>query len=157
MGYVLAAVLWLAPQLGLETARSYAVIIHKEARRHHVDPLLVAAIIHVESSWNTRARSVTADWGLMQVHVSATTNPGLRGREAVLLKPAVGIRYGVRTFAMWRRWHRDHCPAGKHPAWGHYQWGYKVRNLEWSEKVRKLYHGLRDRFRRHTLVAFEGV
>ena len=149
MPYVLAAILTLAPSLPQATARDYARIIERESQRYHVDPLLVVTIIHVESSWNTRARSVTHDWGLMQVHVSETSNPRLLGREKVLFDPEVGIRFGVRTLAMWWKYHRRACgKRPKHLTWGHYQWGHRVRTHEWSYKVRDVYLALQEKTRR---------
>ncbi|MEE9234494.1 MAG: lytic transglycosylase domain-containing protein [Candidatus Acidoferrales bacterium] len=54
--------------------------IRQAAREHAVDPLLIHAIIQVESAWNPRARSRKGALGLMQ------------------LMPATGARFGVRDF-----------------------------------------------------------
>jgi len=153
MGPVLAAILWLAPQLSHHTAQTYAKIIYREAEKRAIDPLLVAAIIHVESSWNPRARSATGDWGLAQIHVSRTTNPNLIGHEEILFDPAINIRYAVRTLAMWRKWHEEACYQRlPHFSWSHYQFGYVVRNLDWTMKARNLRAELRRRFHPAYLV-----
>ncbi|MDA2913993.1 lytic transglycosylase domain-containing protein [Acidobacteriia bacterium AH_259_A11_L15] len=54
--------------------------IRQAARENSVDPLLIHAIIQVESAWNPRARSRKGALGLMQ------------------LMPATGARFGVRDF-----------------------------------------------------------
>jgi soluble lytic murein transglycosylase-like protein len=142
-----AAIQSLAPRR--VPAKKYARIIHREARRRNIDPFLIVAIIHVESSWNSRAKSPTADWGLGQVHVSKTSNPELIGKEYLLFDPNINIDYVVKTLVMWRAYHRR-CAArvntpSQHPWWSHYQWGYVVRDLTWSKKVTALYHALRQR------------
>lgn len=145
---ILAAIFWLAPQLPQTTCLKYAHIIRREAARRAVDPFIIVAIVHVESSWNPRAQSPTQDWGLGQIHVSTTTNPRLRGREQLLFDPATNIYYAAKMMAMWRSWHERACRRKhKHPWWSHYQYGYRVRNLMWTNKVRDLYHELARRFR----------
>ncbi|MFQ5723656.1 MAG: lytic transglycosylase domain-containing protein [Terriglobia bacterium] len=54
--------------------------IRQAARENSIDPLLIHAIIQVESAWNPRARSRKGALGLMQ------------------LMPATGARFGVRNF-----------------------------------------------------------
>jgi hypothetical protein len=153
---VLAAILWLAPQLPQSTARNYAGLIAWNAEKRGIDPLLVVAIIHVESRWDERAVSAKSSWGLAQIHVSATTNPELRGYEKALFNPAVSIHHAVRMLAMWKAWHEKSCGNRKHPHWAHYQGGYRtgsLRNRAWVRKVRKVYAALRNRFRNQGPVA----
>jgi hypothetical protein len=102
-----AAIQSLAPRR--VPAKKYARIIHREARRRNIDPFLIVAIIHVESSWNSRARSPTNDWGLTQSHVSNTINTEFIGREELLFDPDVNIRVGVKTLALWKAWHERVC------------------------------------------------
>jgi len=153
---VLAVVAFLAPHLEDKTFkeitwRQYTRIIVRESRRHHIDPLLVTAIIHTETarSWRASVRSPTHDFGLMQVHVSKNSHPHLLGFEEVLFDPATNVRYGVQTLAMWKKYHVQNCDDSKHPFWSHYQWGYRVRSLAWTEKVSDLYNDLINRFGRH--------
>lgn len=154
---VLAAILFLAPHLGMGTARLYSRLIRTEASRYHVDPMLVVAIIHVETAktWDPALRSATDDRGLMQVHVSASSNPGLVGREDILFNPKVGIHYGVKTLAMWQAFHKRACLVEWHPYWGHYQYGYLVRSLAWSWKVRELYLKLQVKALNMMMVVLE--
>lgn len=189
MGYVLAAILWLAPQLpvhqvvrdairhlaphvGPRLVRHYTRIITREAKRRSIESLLVVAFIQTETRWDEAFRSATNDWGLCQIHVAARGSQTFLGRERELLDPQTNVREWCRLAVMWRAYHQRECQGQlemapgrfgwlvlrpQHPWWAHLKWGYRVKNTEHAEKVRKLYHGLRDRFRRHTLVTFEGV
>jgi len=141
---LLAAITMLAPHLGPTYAAHYSRLIIREAQRQRIDPFLIAAIIHVETgkSWRASVRSSTHDFGLMQVHVSKNSYPRLLGSEEVLLHPGTNIKYGTRTLAMWRNYHRRNCGDSAHPFWSHYQWGYRVRDLAWTQKVTRLYNNL---------------
>lgn len=147
MKALVAAIIWLAPGLGGDAAR-YADLIAFEARWYRVDPLLVVALIQVESGWKPRKRSVTNDYGLLQVHVSRSC-PRFKGRERELFDPRVGIREGVRILSMWREFHDRYCRRAKlsHPYWAHFKWGRRVRGINHATKVRKLYEALRNKFR----------
>jgi membrane-bound lytic murein transglycosylase C len=48
-------------------ALQYAPIVHKYAKRFDLDPALVFAVIHTESSFNPKARSGAPAYGLMQL------------------------------------------------------------------------------------------
>ena len=136
---LLAAILWLAPSLGLAQAEHYAALIDRYAT--DVDPLLVAAIIKVESRYRRRTVSRTDDYGLMQLHVSETTHERWLGRERELLEPARNVRLGVRMLRYWRRWHLRKCKGG-HAWWAHYNWGARIGNRRYERKVGKLYRAL---------------
>jgi len=146
---ILAAILFLAPHLDASYAAHYSRLIIHESKRQRIDPLLVMTIIHVETakSWKMSVKSDTHDFGLMQVHVSKKSNAHLLGFEEVLFQPAVNINYGVRTLAMWRNYHAKNCNDEDHPFWSHYQWGYRVRDLTWTQKVSNLYNRLIGMFR----------
>jgi soluble lytic murein transglycosylase-like protein len=150
MKSIILAICFLIPNLGPTTTKKYAKIIEREGRRFHIDPLLIVTIIHVETArtWKRTVRSSTADWGLMQVHVSTTTNAGLIGREEVLFDPALNIRYGTAILAMWRSYHSRTChlQSHSHPFWAHYQFGYRIRKLRWSRKVAHVYRLLVEKF-----------
>ena len=109
----------------------------------------MVTVIHVETSrsWKRTLRSPTKDYGLAQIHVSVTTNPGLLGREEVLFDPATNIRYMGRTMLMWKNWH---CRSndGHHHWINHYKWGYLVKDTKWANKVMSLFKILHKRFRK---------
>ncbi len=79
-----------------ERERLAAVIVH-EADRARLDPLLVLAVIEVESRFDAAAFSVAGAMGLMQLR-----EPTLRGEvrrhgiEGNLHDPATNVRAGVR-------------------------------------------------------------
>lgn len=144
--HVFAAILFLAPQLGKPTARQYAVIVEREARRNEIDPLLIAAFITVESTWNTRAISPTYDWGLCQLHVSKHSLPKMQTHEWRLFDPATNLYQCGKLMKMWRTYHHKAC-VGKHHHWiGHLAFGYRVHNTQHAEKVFAIYDVLRKRF-----------
>jgi hypothetical protein len=146
MEWIVATILWLAPQLGDATARQYARLIDTETRRQRADPALVVAIVHLESSWNRRSRSRTRDYGLMQVHVSDRPGDAYRGREHLLLDPRVNIRAGVRVLSMWRRYHARACgPHSAHPYWAHYRSGYRATVTDWERRIGELRAKLKRR------------
>jgi len=123
----------------------WADLIVFEAKWYNVDPLLVVAIIHVESGWSPRKRSITNDYGLLQVHVSRHGSSNFYRRERELYDPRINIREGVRLLAMWKRYHNTWC-KGPHAYWAHYQYGRHVHSLEWTHKVARLYRRLVKKF-----------
>lgn len=146
---VLASILWLAPFLGETTAANYGALITAESDQRGIDPLLVVALTHRESRWNKRLVS-NGNYGLMQVRVSKTTNPHLRGREHVLFDPRRNIREGLKLLLQWKRYHEKpgpHCHSGKHFWTAHYQWGGKVLDPGSGKRVRTLYLKLVRLFR----------
>lgn len=137
---VLAAILFLAPHVSHQKARSYAHRIVQEAERRDVPPLVVVAIIHHETggTWRTKLKSRTNDYGLMQVHVSLTTHRRYLGREKLLYNPDVNIYWGARFLQMVKRWHAKRC-VGSHPWWAHYNWGFRIlSDRKYVRKVRKI-------------------
>lgn len=151
MNLVLAAILWLAPQLGADTAEVYAGLIAGHAEDAQVDPLLVVAIIHLESRFNPKAKSKTNDRGLMQVHVSATTYKRYRGREHLLFDPDRNILLGVRLLKAWKAYHERTCGHNGHPWWIHYNHGVRVitkgERALYGDKVNAVYQVLQTRFK----------
>jgi hypothetical protein len=149
LAVVLQAILWLAPFLGPATSASYARLIVREASARDIDPLVVVALAHRESRWNAKLVS-KKNYGLLQVRVSETTNPHLRGREHVLLDPERNIREGLKLLKMWKRYHDKpgpHCRPGRHFWTAHYQWGGWVGNRDSGDRVYRLYQQIVRRFR----------
>jgi hypothetical protein len=149
MGVILAAILFLAPQLTKSEARFYAKLVHYEATEAAIPPLLVVAIVQMESGWNHKAKGRTADYGLAQVHVSKNQYPELLGHEYLLYDPVINLHLGVRLMRYWRDWHDGHCyPAHIHPWWSHMKWGHRVKDGGRSarERAGKLYLKLLTRF-----------
>ena len=90
-----------APDLGLVLRRQLGVAIAEESQRTGYDPLLILAIIDVESDFEEGAVSHKGAQGLMQVkpstlHYLAEEN-GLRlTREEVASDPTVSVRLAIR-------------------------------------------------------------
>lgn len=90
-----------APDLGLTLRRQLGQAIAEEARRSGYDPLLILAIIDVESDFAEEAVSEKGARGLMQIKPSTlhflAEKEGLRlSREEVAADPALCVRLGIR-------------------------------------------------------------
>jgi hypothetical protein len=143
--YVLSAILSLAPQIGLPTARAYARIIYQETTRRGLDPLLLVAFVDHESNWNPRTRSHTNDYGLAQVHVAVRGSAKFLGREYELYRPRTNLREWCRLAAMWRDYHERSCAGKKHRWWKHLKWGYRVKDPH-PDEIDALYQKLKAKF-----------
>jgi len=150
---IIAAILWLAPHVGQQRAEVYAELIADAGACYRIAPLLIVAKIQLETrgSWRENAVSPTDDYGLAQLHVSATTHAEYRGLEHLLFEPDRNIWMAARLLRYWQSYHDRHClRTGRedHPWWAHYQWGNKVRNLRSARRVGRLYRELVRKFRR---------
>jgi soluble lytic murein transglycosylase-like protein len=80
----------------LESTSRFVALAHAAARELQVDPLLVLAVIAVESSFDPAARNDSGARGLMQViprfHRKKLAE---HGGEAAILEPGVNIRVGA--------------------------------------------------------------
>lgn len=90
-----------APGLGLTLRRQLVLAIAEEAGRAGYDPLLILALIDVESDFTEHAVSDKNARGLMQIqpytlHFLAQKE-GLRlSREELAADPSLGVRLGIR-------------------------------------------------------------
>lgn len=90
-----------APELGLTLRRQLGQAIAEEAHRSGYDPLLILAVIDVESDFAEEAISEKGARGLMQIKPSTlhflAEKEGLRlTREEVAADPALCVRLGIR-------------------------------------------------------------
>ncbi|MCY1014744.1 lytic transglycosylase domain-containing protein [Pyxidicoccus sp. MSG2] len=90
-----------APDLGLTLRRQLGQAIAEEARSTGYDPLLILALIDVESDFEEEAISEKGAKGLMQIKPSTlhflAEKEGLRlSREEVTADPALCVRLGIR-------------------------------------------------------------
>jgi soluble lytic murein transglycosylase len=93
-----------APELGIILRRQVGVAIAEEAKAAGFDPLLVLAIIDVESDFEEEAISNKGARGLMQIKPSTlyflAQRTGLRlSRPEVASDPALCVRLGIRYLA----------------------------------------------------------
>ncbi len=94
-----------APGLGLTLRQQLAAAISEEAKAAGYDPLLVLALIDVESDFAEDAISNKGARGLMQIKPSTlyflARKQGLRlSREEVAEDPALCVRLGIRYLKM---------------------------------------------------------
>jgi len=90
-----------APELGLTLRRQLGAAIAEESQRAGFDPLLVLAIIDVESDFDEEAVSNRGARGLMQIKPSTlhelAGHQGLKlTRDEVAADPALCVRLGIR-------------------------------------------------------------
>jgi soluble lytic murein transglycosylase len=90
-----------APELGLTLRTQVGRAIAEEAQRAGYDPLLVLALIDVESEFDETAVSSRGARGLMQIRPTTlqflTEREGLRlSSEEVAADPALCVRLGIR-------------------------------------------------------------
>jgi soluble lytic murein transglycosylase-like protein len=90
-----------APELGMTLRRQLGVAIAQESLRAAYDPLLILAIINVESEFDEDAESNKGARGLMQIKPSTlhflAEKEGLRlTRAEVASDPALCVRLGIR-------------------------------------------------------------
>jgi soluble lytic murein transglycosylase-like protein len=93
-----AHVLERMPSLDLEAASALAGVVREEARSSGLDPVLVMAVIGVESGWEPRAVSERGARGLMQLRKVAQAgeeqDAGLAPGD--VHDPVHNVRMGVR-------------------------------------------------------------
>jgi len=90
-----------APGLGLTLRQQLGVAISEESRKAGYDPLLILAVINVESEFTEGAVSVAGARGLMQIQPATlyfmANREGLKlSREEVESDPALCVRLGIR-------------------------------------------------------------
>jgi soluble lytic murein transglycosylase-like protein len=87
-----------------DAAAEFVLIAYRAGEQHRVDPLLILAVMAIESSYNPIAESVVGARGLMQV--IAKYHPEKiepHGGEQALLEPEVNILVGAQIL---REYHR---------------------------------------------------
>lgn len=70
-------------------------MVQQASRKHGLDPRLVGALVHVESAYQTQARSPKGALGLMQIMPATGARYGVASRQD-LLDPATNIDVGAR-------------------------------------------------------------
>jgi len=71
------------------------LMVQQASRKHGLDPRLVGALVHVESAYQTQARSPKGALGLMQIMPATGARYGV-GSTRELLDPATNIDVGAR-------------------------------------------------------------
>jgi soluble lytic murein transglycosylase-like protein len=86
----------------------YGALMYEAARRHALNPQVVAAVIRAESAFNPRAVSRKGACGLMQIMPATGQRFGLSRRE--LFEPQKNIDAGVRYLALLAERFQDELP-----------------------------------------------
>ena len=78
----------------------YSEFVRVHARRHDLDPALVAAVIYQESRWRAHAKSSSGAIGLMQLTPETARGIAIRTHGSAfhtkdLYNPEINIRYGA--------------------------------------------------------------
>ena len=71
------------------------------AEEYDLDPILLTALIHVESRWTPRAKSRTGACGLTQVIPKFTRKFGYVGCRMLKRRPKLAIRKGGQILSYW--------------------------------------------------------
>lgn len=108
MGRVQLLIMQAAPRLSLERAREYAKVVYENAVKFDLSPVLMVAIIRVESNFRHAVTSVTRDHGPMQVNEYWVRRLGIK--PEYLRTVVGGIEWGSQIL-MWAREEasRDKC------------------------------------------------
>jgi hypothetical protein len=146
----------------------YMQIIKVEARRHGLDPLFVAAVIHQESRFN-RYACFRGSHGLMQIQLRPRSCKGSedQARSEGLYDPKTNIKRGVRLLSWWRSWWKKHpmkhqfhwllfynqgfgrCPRGMHGCSKRERVPIRSGKIGgYARRVLKIYEELKKKYRR---------
>ena len=134
----------------------YEQLVRTNARRHDLDPALVAAVIYAESRFDPNARSPSGAVGLMQLlpdtaKFIARKTGGTRFVVADLRDPEVNVRYGSWLLANLRERYGDeatvlaayHAGSGNVDAWQRKGGGIRFPEtrayVAEVERVRRIY------------------
>ncbi len=107
--------------------RQYATEVESWAEEYEIDPLLVYAVIHTESSFNTKAESSVGARGLMQMTeetfywIKSKIASGEDVTFEELYTPSVSIRFGAYYLRLCLdRYRQDVATAAAayHSGWG---------------------------------------
>ncbi len=79
--------------------RAYLPVVRRYARAYGVPLRLADSVVHIESSYNPRARGRAGEIGLMQLMPQTARLIGYRGSLRDLFDPRTNIKYGMKYLA----------------------------------------------------------
>tara|TARA_Y100000310_G_scaffold311271_1_gene357399 strand:+ start:1094 stop:1582 length:489 start_codon:yes stop_codon:yes gene_type:complete len=71
------------------------------SEEYHLDPVILTALIHVESRWSPRAKSKSGACGLTQVIPKFSRKFGYVGCRMLKRRPKLAIRKGAQILSYW--------------------------------------------------------
>ena len=118
------------------------------AEEYDLDPILLTALIHVESRWTPRAKSRTGACGLTQVIPKFTRKFGYVGCRMLKRRPKLAIRKGGQILSYWiKNYGKGSVKVGLCA----YNAGYRCRGrhadrtgLQYSKKVIAYFKNIRE-------------
>jgi soluble lytic murein transglycosylase-like protein len=118
------------------------------SEEYHIDPIILTALIHVESRWTPRAKSRAGACGLTQVIPKFSRKFGYVGCRMLKRKPKLAIRKGGQILSYWiRTYGKGDVLKGLCA----YNAGYRCsgksankRGLEYAKKVVDYFRIIRD-------------
>jgi soluble lytic murein transglycosylase-like protein len=131
---VTARIAELNPHLAPSQHARIRAAIERYAKQYGLDPLLVTAVIEVESAGRPWARSPKGALGLMQVMPYMIEPMGLAGNPATI---EANIEAGCRILAA------NIARLGEADGISAYFWGSDIRGVTYLNRVRAAQHRLR--------------
>jgi hypothetical protein len=134
-----SAVLDIAsPSRALKDRSTYLPAIAEEAAANGVPPVLVDAVVRIESRYDPTAVGSIGEIGLMQVRPKTAALLGFQGTSAELAEPRTNLRYGVGYLAKaWRLADGDLCRALMKYRAGHGSDRMSALSIEYCRRARQ--------------------
>ena len=121
----------------LRDRSAYLPVIVQEAAAHGVPPVLVDAVVRIESRYDPTAVGSIGEVGLMQVRPKTAALLGFQGSTAELAEPRTNLRYGVSYLAKaWRLAGGDLCRALMKYRAGHGSKRMSALSVEYCRRAR---------------------
>jgi hypothetical protein len=121
----------------LRDRSAYLPVIVQEAAAHGVPPVLVDAVVRIESRYDPATVGSIGEVGLMQVRPKTAALLGFQGSPAELAEPRTNLRYGVSYLAKaWRLAGGDLCRALMKYRAGHGSKRMSTLSVEYCRRAR---------------------
>ena len=127
-----------SPSRALKDRSTYLPVIADEAAANGVPPVLVDAVVRIESRYDPTAVGSIGEIGLMQVRPKTAALLGFQGTSAELAEPRTNLRYGVGYLAKaWRLADGDLCRALMKYRAGHGSDKMSALSIEYCRRARQ--------------------
>lgn len=120
----------------------------ESAEMYHLDPIILTALIHIESRWTPTAKSKAGACGLTQIIPKFTRKFGYVGCRMLKRKPKLAIRKGAQILSYWIG---TYAKGDVRKGLCAYNAGYRCsgknadkRGLQYSKNVIKYFRNIRE-------------